>query len=386
MLGMAFAGAKYDSGKIQVDKKLPVLICGAGPSGLTLALELARRGIPVSIFDKASGPAPMQESRALAFNPRSRMILEPSGVTAKILACGHVINTARFMWQGKLLADVDACLPSRPECRIISIPQGRVERILLEAVEALGVSPHWNTEMTGFAPANEGITTTLRSGNKQREVSGQYLVGCDGAHSITRKTGGYSFEGETSPQTWGMADVILPDSSYAHRITADFFPGSANAAIAIGERHMRLIRAGRTDIEDHPLYGMAAEVLWRSQFTVSYRMVRQFSRGKTFLCGDAAHIHSPVGGRGMNLGIEDAATLAYLMSKGREGEYSDSRLPVARKVLAFTHTQTRQLLSTSPVNHFLKQHALPYLVRLPFARHAMLRAILAFDTPPPEWL
>lgn len=365
---------------------LPVIIAGAGPSGLTLAVELSRRNIPFRIFDKAAGPAPMEESRALAFNPRSQLILQESGATKMIRRAGHSIERARFLWNSKLLGEVATHLPSLPDQKIISIRQGDVERILLNVLAGMGTAPQWETELTGFEETTQGIQATLSAKGKSSVLEGRCLVGCDGAHSLTRKLGGYTFEGESDPQIWEMADILLPDARHAHMISADFIPGGANATIAISDRQVRIIRAGQDDIDRHPLFSQAEKVLWTSRFTVSYRMVKTFSRGKTFLCGDAAHIHSPVGGRGMNLGIEDAATLAFLMSNGREQEYSAQRLPVARKVLGFTHTQTRQLLSKSPVNHWIKQHLLRYLITFGPIRRKILQAVLAQDTPKPEWL
>jgi 2-polyprenyl-6-methoxyphenol hydroxylase-like FAD-dependent oxidoreductase len=365
---------------------LPIIIAGAGPSGLTLALELARRNIGFEIFDKANGPAPENESRALAFNPRSQAILKASGVTELVCQQGHTIEKIQFCWESRPIKTIAGYPSTRADLRIVSIPQGSVERALITALEKLGIQINWNSEITNFTQTSGDVTADIHKNGKSISMKGRYLIGCDGAHSIVRKQGGYQFSGTSDPQVWELADIVLNTDEFAHMMVADLFPGGANAFIPINDRFGRIIHAGIGKIDNHPMMVHASKTAWKSQFKVSYRMVRQFSRKNTFLCGDAAHIHSPVGGRGMNLGIEDAATLAFLIQQNREKEYSALRLPIANSVLKFTRTQTNQLLSKSPFNHLVKKHILPVALSISPLRNYIQKSILALDTPSPEWL
>lgn len=366
-----------------------ILIIGAGPSGLTLATELTRRGIGCTIVDKAAGPAPLHESRALAFNARSQALLRASGVTGKIVAKGHAVNNIHLCWRGSLRQvvsmDHDISTP-HSSGTITIIRQGEIERILISHLEAQGVSVQWNTELINFSETDTSITASLRNaaGVMQAQTA-RYLAGCDGAHSQVRKQGGYTFDGESDSQRWTLADIAVSGKDVAHTLIADLRPGQAFATMPIESNIVRLIHNGPDILTAHPIARYGTEVHWQSEFTVSYRLVKRYHRGRSFLCGDAAHIHSPVGGRGMNLGIEDAASLAWLLDTGCENQYSGLRLPVAQKVLSMTHRQTSQMNSASVGSTLAKKYG-PALLSIPYIRRTMQRAVLGLDTPTPAWL
>lgn len=363
-----------------------ILITGAGPSGLALATELTRRGIAYTIIDKAPGPAPLHESRALAFNSRSQNILSPSGVTDGIKEKANYVNRVRFCWNGKLRNEVTLNASKDTLNEITIIRQGQVERELLHYLAKNEVNVHWNTELTNFIEKDNKITATLSpKDGESRDVQCAYLVGCDGAHSFVRKNAGYIFDGESDSQLWALADINVSDDRYAHTLTADLQPGKAYATVPIEKNLLRLIHNGPNLLEQHPFAHLRTSIAWQSEFKVSYRLVKQYNRGLTFLCGDAAHIHSPVGGRGMNLGIEDAASLAWLLEQGRESEYSNLRRPVAKKVLQLTHNQTSQMNSSTAFSSFLKQFG-PKLISLPTVRRKMLKSVHGLDTPEPDWI
>ena len=363
-----------------------VLIAGAGPSGLTLAIELTRRGIACTVFDKAPGPAPLHESRALAFNSRSQSILSASGVTRRIRAAAHRVDQVQLCWQGRLRNEISLTPDKHHLNELLIIRQGQIERELLGHLREQGVQVHWNTALSGFNENNNAITASLTDESDQtQQIQGRYLVGCDGARSYVRKNGGYSYDGESDPQIWTLADVTVKDQRFAHTLTADLRPGEAFATMPIESNLVRLIHNGPDLLERHPFAPLRTDIHWQSEFRVSYRLVKRYHRGLTFLCGDAAHIHSPVGGRGMNLGIEDAATLAWLLEQGTEAEYTSLRRPVAQQVLKLTHNQTTQMNATSRVSSFLKQYG-PALVSIPAMRRRFLKSLHGLDTPTPQWL
>lgn len=378
----------------------PLLIVGAGPSGLTLATELTRRGIACVVIDKAPGPAPIHESRALAFNARSQSILATS-VTEQIMSAGHSVDRIRICWQGNLRREVtmvggrssrrkanQAKIPGDdPDAHtIVIIRQGEIERLLIKHLQAAGVTVQWNTELIDFVQSEAGVTANLKTAASEiRTVAARYIAGCDGAHSEVRKQGGYTFDGESDSQIWTLADATVTDRRFAHSLTADLRTGQAFATVAIEDNVVRLIHNGPDILSRHPVAKYCTDTHWESEFRVSYRLVKRFHRGRTFLCGDAAHIHSPVGGRGMNLGIEDAATLAWLLEQGAEDQYSSLRLPAAKKVLKLTYQQTSQMNSSSVASSLAKKYG-PKLMAIPAITRSMKRSVLGLDTPGPAWL
>lgn len=365
-----------------------ILIAGAGPVGLTAALELARRGFTPRIIDKAPGFAPLTESRALAIHLRTLDILTPSGVADMLRAAGNLVTKMRFMDNGKPFAEIDLSEHPRKDSAILSLGQGYTERILADALKAYGITPEWNTELLNVENTDAGVTTTVKHPDGSEKTKHyDKLIGCDGAHSCTRKSGGFSFEGESMSSEWTLLDAVYKspfDPSIAH---ANFITGiGAFGGIPINDHTVRYV--GRhPDIENLvPNKDDVSNIIWRSHFKVSYRMVSRFHRGNIFLAGDAAHIHSPAGGKGMNLGIEDAATLAWMISEGIEDTYSNARLPIARKTLKGTKTQTQQITNTSKSAAFLRVHILPLALRLKFIKRKILDSVLALDTPAPKWL
>ncbi|MBX2838094.1 MAG: FAD-dependent monooxygenase [Gammaproteobacteria bacterium] len=370
---------------MQTDKST-IVIAGAGPSGLTLAIELNRLGIPCAIFDKASGPAPMHESRALAFNSRSQSLLATSGVTESIETVSHPVERVRFCWKGQMRNEISIKADSQQPNKMLIVRQGQIERKMLEHLQQKGIEVSWNTELAEFTEQNDHVTTTfMGQKGEHHKIQCRYLVGCDGAHSFVRRNGGYTFEGETDPQLWSLADVSTTDDRFAHTLTADLSPGKAFATMPIENNLVRLIHNGPDLLQRHPFAHLQTNVHWQSEFKVSYRLVKLFNRGRTFLCGDAAHIHSPVGGRGMNLGIEDAATLAWLLQKNSELDYTSLRRPVAVKVLKLTHNQTSQMNASSMVSSILKQFG-PKLISLAPVKRSFLKTLHGLDTPDPVWL
>ena len=368
-------------------REFNILIVGSGPTGMTLATELARRGFKFRIIDAAIGPPPISESRALAFNLRSQNILRPCGATDVIVSQGHPLRHAVFQWQSKTTKQIDLKPLSKSGHHLIAIPQGRVERILSQRLNQLGSTTEWKTKLVSINNTTRKPTVTLEHESGESEVATfDFVMGCDGAHSAVRKECGFTFHGESNPQTWTLADIRLGHSEHAHQVTVNFYPGGASPSIAIRPDVVRIINTGDNVLGRHPLAEQAAEVIWKSDFRVSYRMVRQFSRGNVFLCGDAAHIHSPVGGRGMNLGIEDAATLAWLMSQNRQDEYSRIRLPIARKVLRITHTQTKLITGGQWYANFAKRRLLPMALGTGPIRRRFLKSLFGQDTPAPAWL
>lgn len=364
-----------------------IIVAGGGPVGMAAALELARRGYAPRIVDKEEGPAPLSQSRALAVNARSLTLLEPSGASAKIVADAQHIVEMRIRSRDRRLASIDLSKAGSRYTGIHGLAQGRTERILMDELKALGVEVEWETEavLSNDDPEHPRVELLSSSGASET-VEPDILVAADGAHSAIRKKLGIGFPGDSVPSTFFLADFRYRsplDTSYGEAV---FFNPGVLARLPVSADTLRYISTMETflDLIDHPV--PVAEIPWQSEFHVSFRHVDPMSKGKVFLVGDAAHIHSPVGGRGMNLGIEDACWLAWLISEGREREFSALRAATAATVLKQTHQMTDMILLKNPIATAARNFLLPLASHLPAVRNKMLRAISGGDTPAPPWL
>lgn len=360
-----------------------ILIVGAGPVGLTAALELARRGYRPRIVDKAAGPA--EESRALGVHARTLQILEPAGLTARFLAAGSPIRRMHIEEAGVRLMTLELSKLRTDYPFILGLPQAETERLLQEAIEAQGLAVEWGCALSGLETP-EAPRVTLQGPRGQESFSPDLVIGCDGAHSPVRKACGIDFLGEQMPAAFGLVDLRFREPIPPEDAVARILPDGILGFLPMSDRFGRYVSNHQDVLALVPDRDNIEAVVWQSHFKISYRHVERFQRGKIFLAGDAAHIHSPVGGRGMNLGIEDAAWLAWLIERGETERYTADRLPIARKVLAFTRQQTDQLMKRDPLSNFLRRHVAPAMLAIdPIARLG-LRRLTGLDTPHPPWL
>ena len=362
-----------------------VLIVGAGPTGLTLACELLRRGVSCRVIDKAASPA--TTSRALGLQPRTLELFDNMGIIDRVLSAGGPVIDASLYRGDRLLLTISAAGLrdlDTPYPRLWISPQTSVERPLLERFLELGGTVERSRELAGFRQTGSRVIATVRHGDSggAEEIHAGWLVGCDGAHSRVRKALGVSFEGGTYEEKFLLADVDVDWGRERDRTHTWFppdgmftifpLPGSSQWRIfAVVEDEttppvslelfQRLFRERTGDVKT-----TLSNPTWMSDFTINRRMVDRYRIERAFLAGDAAHIHSPFGAQGMNTGIQDAYNLGWklaLVVRGKAQErlldtYEEERLPVARRVLTQTDTNTRMLLSDNPIMRFLREHVL----------------------------
>jgi 2-polyprenyl-6-methoxyphenol hydroxylase-like FAD-dependent oxidoreductase len=364
-----------------------ILIAGAGPTGLALALELARRGYRPRLVANAPGPAPINESRALGINARTLTLLEACGAATLILAEARRLTEFKISSAGKLLLTIDTEKFRGPYCPIYALPQGQTERLLLQRLSAVGIRPEWSTHLQAVSgDVRDPIVTLLHVDGGAETVLPDVLIGADGAHSAVRKACGFAFPGDALEGRFFLADYRYSQPVDTSFVQMNFLNPGVLGRLPVCEdtlRYVSTIEDFETRI-DHP--ATVLERTWASDFTISFRHVEAMSRGNVFLAGDAAHVHSPAGARGMNLGIEDACWLAWLISEGREQDYSSLRMPVVETVLKETRRNTGFITLKNPLLTGLRALLMPLLPSIPGFTAAALRNVSGQDTPPPPWI
>ncbi|MEC5290031.1 FAD-dependent monooxygenase [Aurantimonas sp. C2-6-R+9] len=364
-----------------------VLIVGAGPVGLAAAVEFRRRGFHPRIIDSGEGPTDAAQSRALGILPTTLDILTASGIADRLLAEGGRIENAEISLDGKRLFRIST-KPARTRHNfILTLPQGRTERLMIEWLAAHDVTVEWNTAFVSLADTH-APRVSLSNGET---VAADLVLGADGVHSAVREDVGIPWSGEGYPAEFALADVVFErpveaSTARANLRTAKGGHGGAVALLPLSATTGRYVGiAPSTDALLAGIEGITS-ITWESRFSVSFRHAERMAKGRVFLAGDAAHVHSPVGGRGMNLGIWDAGWLAYLASEGRQSEYEMRRLPSVRRVLKDTRQMTDVIAAPSANILNLLRYAMPLATQLPWVRRKIAERLLALDLPQPEWL
>ncbi|MGN6774435.1 FAD-dependent oxidoreductase [Rhizobium sp.] len=369
-------------------KSRSILIAGAGPVGLAAALELARRGFSPRIVDDGTGPTPLQESRALGVNARTLTLLSPSGVAERIVTDAQPIEQFRVRANKKILIELDTREVKGPFSAICALPQGSTERLLMEALSTYGISPEWQTTVIAEAISDpQKPEVTLRRADGALEtVQLDILIGADGAHSAVRKALGAGFPGEALEAYFYLADFRYAEPADTHFAEISLFDPGMVGRLPVTANIIRYIST-LENFESRIVHPAAiAEKTWVSQFRIHFRHVEPMAKGNVFLVGDAAHIHSPAGARGMNLGIEDACWLAWLIAEGREQEYSALRIPAVKQVLKQTYGLTRLVTMQRPLAVVARNFFAPLLLRFGPIRRTLLRSVAGYDTPKPPWI
>jgi 2-polyprenyl-6-methoxyphenol hydroxylase-like FAD-dependent oxidoreductase len=349
-----------------------VLVVGAGPTGLALACDLARRGVAVRIIDRA--PEFPSGSRGKGLSPRTLEVLDDFGVIDRILASGATHLSHRKYRGAEVVAEVDpeaglVPTPAVPYPVGLMIPQWRVEQILRERLADFGVTVERGVELRGFSQHADGVTATVGHidsvaaavGDAQLEA--RYLVGCDGGRSTVRKALGFSLRGET-PDVQLMAVGDVEVDGLGRDAWHQWFAGGGGIMLCPlpGTKAFQVQASHELNQDGSPLEptldrfqqtfdrvagvpGVRLHDLgWRSSYRVNVRMVDQLRTGRVFLAGDAAHVHPIAGGLGMNTGIQDAYNLGWKLglvlagaaAEGLLDTYAEERLPIASWLLDIT--------------------------------------------------
>ncbi|MDY6922906.1 MAG: FAD-dependent oxidoreductase [Pseudomonadota bacterium] len=343
--------------------ELEVLICGAGAAGLTLAIDLARQGVSFRLIEKMDRP--FAGSRGKGLQPRTLEVFEDLGIVDRIVAAGGLYPPLREYGEDgayaeNAIGDAHRPTPAEPYLFHLMIPQFLTEQVMRERLAELGQEVESGCELVGFEEDGEGVTARVRRAGREDRIRARFLVGADGGRSFVRGELGIDFPGRTLGVRAIVADVVLSGlerdawhqfngadmarlvmvcplaGTDLFQVQALISPDGDPDLSANGLERMICERTGRTDVE-------IASVAWASAYGMNARLADRYRAGRTFIVGDAAHVHPPTGGQGLNTSVQDAYNLGWKLAAVLAGApdtlldtYEEERRPVAADVLGLS--------------------------------------------------
>ena len=374
---------------------LDVLVVGAGPVGLLLANECARRGLSARIVETRARQS--EHSKALAIFPRTLEIFDMAGVVGPFLDVANRVTSVSVIAHGRRLAHVRFEPEQTPYPFIAMVPQDVTERLLAEELLRRGRAVEYRTSFVSAEEREGRVDATLEQDGRRAEVTAAFVVGCDGAHSAVRHLLDLPFEGAQYDDLFLLADVETNEAFPADELQlcpsefgpAAIFPMSATrrrivATVDRPEGDVPSLELVRSILRQRAPAGIEARSLgWASYFRIHHRQVANLRVGRMFVAGDAAHIHSPFGGQGMNTGLGDVWNLAWkldlvLRHGGNERlleSYSAERRPVIKSVVEITDRMTRAMATPDRFAQALRDTIIPVLSHLPPFQHAFVERL-----------
>ena len=369
-----------------------VLIVGAGPTGMALAIVLQQAGVDCVVIDKLLQG--LNTSRAAVIHAHTLEVLDDLGISRQLVERGIKINDFCIRDRKRVLLKVGFnALPSAHSYLLMQ-PQDVTEKVLNDRLEALGGRIYRGVIATAIEQSPTGATVTINTPTGEASIRASYVVGADGMHSIVRTAAGVEFEGGSYEESFLLADVRM-DWPLSGEVSLFFSPLGLLVVAPLPNGAFRVVAAvehapERPALEDiqalvdarGPATTKSAitEVLWSSRFRLHHRVARTYRAGRLFLVGDAAHVHSPAGGQGMNTGLVDAVVLGKLITSVVRGgrpdsmldQYEQMRQPAARQVLRLVGRLTGVATMRGPLKLALRNIVLSVLNALPPAKRRIL--------------
>jgi 2-polyprenyl-6-methoxyphenol hydroxylase-like FAD-dependent oxidoreductase len=371
-----------------------VLIAGAGPVGLFLANECARRGMRYRLIETRASQS--EHSKALAIFPRTLEIFDMAGVVAPFLEAANRVTSVAVMAHGRTLAHMRFQPDESPYSFVAMVPQDVTERLLVQELGRKGGSVEYETTFVSADQQGDGVNATLDHKGEAIKLRASFVVGCDGAHSAVRHLLKLPLEGAEYDPTFLLADIetnvlpaeelqlcpsefgpvaIFPISATRRRIVATLDHQEGDAPSLELVRKLLAQRAP-SGIEARALY-------WSTYFRIHHRHAARLRVGRIFIAGDAAHIHSPFGGQGMNTGLHDVWNLVWKLDLALHGQgneqlldsYSTERLPVIKSVIETTDLLTKVMGTPNKFAQALRDTVIPMVSRLAPFQHAFVQRL-----------
>jgi 2-polyprenyl-6-methoxyphenol hydroxylase-like FAD-dependent oxidoreductase len=384
--------------------KNEIIIIGAGPTGLMLANQLTRFGVDYLILDQKSGPT--DQSRALVVHARSLEIYQQLGLSDQIVTEGQKNYGMNFYKNGKQAASVtvvNADEDASPFPYLMMYEQSRNEQLLYDNLLTHNRDVSWNTEVISIEKTNTCYNLRVKQGALEQTLECKYLIACDGAKSLVRDFTQMTFNGGSYMNVFYVADCRVEGGFSSEKLSIFLSAHSLNLLFPmIGEKHFRMLGILPTEYyhqPDLPFEDILAkvkadmqmevdfhDVTWHSTYRLHHKKVEHFSKENIFFVGDAAHVHSPVGGQGMNTGLQDAYNLAWKMAmvvKGQSGPalletYHEERNPVAENLLKSTDRMFQFMSVDSFWYRFSRLKLIPFFAPLIAGTHSIRKLLFSY--------
>jgi 2-polyprenyl-6-methoxyphenol hydroxylase-like FAD-dependent oxidoreductase len=382
-----------------------VLIVGAGPTGLMLANQLGNRGVRATIIDRHEGPA--LQSRAMAVHARTLEIYDQLGLADRAVALGRPGNGANMWVQGKLEARIpftDMGRDLSPFPYVLMLGQDENERILGEHLRQWGVAVQWNTELVALEQKAAHVSATIRTADGSTQtIDAAYVAGCDGGRSGVRQMNGIGFPGAPYEHSFFVADTEATGPMVPDELNVQLWQNGFHLYFPMrGKDRWRVIGILPDELEkksDVTFEDLAPSLvresrgaltftkcLWFSTYRIHHRCTERFRDRRCFLLGDAAHVHSPMGGQGMNTGLQDAYNLAWKLALVVKGQadaalldsYEAERMPVAHRLLETTDRAFQRVVSDGWLAGVFRMHVVPKVAAIAMSSQRVRKA--AFRT------
>jgi len=376
-----------------------ILIVGAGPVGMSLALALRNLGADPLLIERRSDIP--NTSRAAVIHAKTLEMLEDLGATAPLLAAGVKVPVFRVRDRGQVLVTVDFSSLETPYPFTLMCPQNRTEEILAACLDAAGGTIARGVELLNLTSADDRVVARVKTAEGPAQISAKWVVGCDGAHSPVRDTVGIPFVGAPYQQDFVLADVEMEWPLSRDEVSLFFSPQGLVVVAPLPDERYRIVatldhapEAPGSDLftallaERGPPSGNVTikKLLWASRFRLAHRIAKQFVAGRVVLCGDAAHVHSPAGGQGMNTGIQDAVSLAPALVEAVNGadderlaKWQKDRLAIAHDLIATTDRLTKAATMHSPIGRTVRNSAISIASHWPGLTDRMARKLSELD-------
>ena len=380
---------------ISIATDTDVLIVGAGPVGLFLANECARRGMRYRLIE--ARPTQSEHSKALAIFPRTMEIFDMAGVVGPFLQTANRVTAVSVVAHGRTLAHMRFAPEESPYSFVAMVPQDVTEKLLLEELKRKGGAVEYETSFVSAVQHDGHVTATLDHKGQKLEVTARFVIGCDGAHSAVRHLLDLPFEGAQYHDLFLLADVETNDALPGNELQlcpSEFGPVAIFPMSATRRRIVATIQQPEGDApslelvqkilaERAPADLHAQALHWSSYFRVHHRQVARLRLGRMFVAGDAAHIHSPFGGQGMNTGLHDVWNLAWKLDLALRGHgneqllesYTTERRPVIRQVIDTTDFLTKAMGTPNKWAQAVRDTVIPMVSRLAPFRHAFVQRL-----------
>lgn len=375
-------------------KDIEVLVVGAGPVGLFCANELIRHGLSCYIIDKKEGLS--DKSKALGLHIRTLDVFRDCGFLESVLAQGLAVHGALLKSHGTLLAKINFAGIGANYDYLIDLPQDKTEAILYQGLLDKNIDLEWQTELLGIEQHIDGCIASIKlPDGTGRQIKAKWIIACDGAHSTLRHLVDGQFEGAPYPEHWWLADLHIN-----WRLPMDYMVINASekgplACFPMGNQRYRLVMTAPNNKKNEPTLddikdafnerssdqAILSDPIWITAFTIHHRQLQHYRYQRVFFCGDAAHIHSPMGGQGLNTGIQDVYNLIWKLALVEKENapgylldtYHEERYPIGKNVLQKTHFMTKMILLKKPWQIQLRNQLIRFLTRFSVLKKAIAR-------------